>query len=82
MKLPRKRRVHDFTNAKRDSDYIFEAIADGTKAYMTGQGRGVKPGDYLLLRMNGDTDRYEIEQVEYYASPADVWIAQLIKVPD
>ncbi len=72
-------KIHDCTQDELDSDYFFEAIGDGTKAYMTSQGRSVRQGEYILLQTGTKVEKYKIEQVDYYCNPSDMWIALLSK---
>lgn len=77
----KKARIHDFTNAVCGSEYVFETIdAQGSKGYMTAQSRGVKLGDTIVIEPGNSPERYRVEQIEYYSSPADMWIALLVKV--
>ena len=47
----------------------------------TGWGRGIKPGDFILLS-NGDADtRYQFTTIDYYADPSDMWRAVLSFAP-
>jgi hypothetical protein len=73
--------THDYTASEHGVDYAFEAIApDSAKASMTGQKKGIKPGHIIVLRQNSNDVRYQVEHIDYYANPADMWTAQLIKI--
>lgn len=72
-------RTHDYTRHECGADYVFETVDNGSKGYMTGQGKGVKPGDYLLLKHESEVERYQVVTIDYYASPANMWIALLLK---
>jgi len=69
--------THNYTRYERDSDYFFELIEQGSKACMTGKGRGIKQGDYILLNNTTKAERYQVEKVDYYACPSDIWMALL-----
>jgi MioC protein len=71
----RKPKTHDYRKLVAGQDYIFEPIEGGDQAYLTGQGKRVKRGDYLIL-----SDRYQVEEIDYYANPPDMWIALLKRV--
>ncbi len=58
-------------------DYVFELAEEDKKAYITGQGRGIKPGDSIIL--DDDAGKYQVEKIDYYSNPSDMWIA-LVKV--
>lgn len=72
-------KTHDYTHELRDS-YIFEPIDNYGKAHMTGYGKGVKIGDRLLLKDADDTYTYQVEQIDYYLDPPDMWIALLQRI--
>lgn len=70
-------KTHDYTRFRNGQDYVFETTDNGSRGYMTGQGKGLKPGDVLLLGGRSHPVRYEIEEINYYANPHDMWIARL-----
>lgn len=47
---------------------------------MTGQKKGLKQGDYLIVRDGSSLCRYQIEEIDYYCNPSDMWIALLKRV--
>lgn len=49
---------------------------------MTGIGKGIKPGDYLILQRDSELCRYQVEEIDYYSDPPDMWMALLKKVID
>ncbi|MEO1378154.1 MAG: hypothetical protein AAFW70_28550, partial [Cyanobacteria bacterium J06635_10] len=67
----------------RGSDYVFEvAPEDVTKAYMTARSTGVKLGDYIVLQIGSESKQYQVEQIDYYSNPSDMWMALIKKVRD
>jgi MioC protein len=72
-----RRTTHNYTRQRQSADYFFEGTEQGLEAYMTGQGRGIKPGDYILLGNATKPEHYQVEKVDYYACPSDLWIALL-----
>ncbi|MEI2581633.1 hypothetical protein [Scytonema sp. PRP1] len=44
---------------------------------MTGQGKGIKRGDYIILCNGSQSCRYQVEEIDYYSEPPDMWIALL-----
>lgn len=79
----RKAKTHDYRRYERGTNYVFESTDGGMNGYMTAQGNKIKPGEYLLLQ---DEDKkssclYQVEEIDYYANPSDMWIAKLKKVP-
>ncbi|WP_331280993.1 hypothetical protein [Fischerella sp. PCC 9605] len=47
---------------------------------MTAQRRGIKRGDWIILRDDRYSYRYQVEEIDYYAEPPDMWIALLNQV--
>lgn len=69
--------VHDHTQKTDGIDYVFEVTANATQVHVTGYGKGIKHGDYLVLTQG----RYQIEEIDYYANPSCLWVASLVKAP-
>lgn len=80
-KHPAKPKTHDYTRFVYGSDYVFEIQSDGQTGYITGYGRGIKIGDYLILKKYNQPYRYQVKEIEYYANPSDMWMALLKEVP-
>lgn len=78
-RLQKSNNVHDYRHQQR-SDYAFELIDQGSKGHMTGQGGRIKQGDRILLCQDGQTVSYQVQAVEYYSSPSDLWTALLVNV--
>ncbi|AFZ01164.1 hypothetical protein [Calothrix sp. PCC 6303] len=83
----RRNKIYDYTQYVSGRDYVFEVGEDLTKAYMTAQGRGIKVGDRILIQKSdafgGRSDRiyhYDVEMIDYYSNPPDMWMASLIKI--
>jgi MioC protein len=72
-----KSKTYDYRQLIEGRDYIFESIEGGDRAYLTGQGKNVKRSDYLIL---SDRSHYQVEKIDYYANPPDMWIALLKRV--
>lgn len=78
-KKPSKRRQkrHNYTQYDADVDYIFEpADADGF-SYLTSQGGNIRRGDYIVLGNNVNPVQYQVEAIDYYSNPSDMWLASL-----
>jgi len=73
--------THDYSGKNRcwGHDYTFDPIDFGRKAKMSGWGRGINPGDFLIIDNhdigNGETTRYQIEEIRYCDDPPDMWFA-------
>jgi hypothetical protein len=76
--FPKRRGTHNYTYSESGSDYMFDAVSNET-GYMTGQGKGIKPGDYIVVRIEGTPTKYEVRAIDYYAAPPDLWTALLVK---
>jgi hypothetical protein len=70
-------KTYDYTRYVSGQDYVFESGNDLKKGYMTGQGKGIKRGDYIILKKGSDSCQYQVEEIDYYSEPADMWIALL-----
>lgn len=73
-------KTHDYSQQLCGSDYIFERVNEGTIGYMTGVGIGVKASDRIILRQGSESYQYQIEEIDYYSYPSDMWIALLKQV--
>ncbi|GAB1545528.1 hypothetical protein NUACC21_82040 [Scytonema sp. NUACC21] len=75
-----KNKTYDYTKYVCGRDYVFELADNLTQGYMTGQGKGIQPGDYIILHDGSNSERYQVEAIDYYSEPPDMWIALLQKV--
>ncbi|MDZ8024982.1 MAG: hypothetical protein RMY36_022935 [Nostoc sp. SerVER01] len=73
-------KIHDYSQQIWGSDYIFERVNEGTIGYMTGVGNGIKASDRIILRKGSESYQYQIEEIDYYSYPSDMWIALLKQV--
>ncbi|BBD68898.1 hypothetical protein NIES4072_37740 [Nostoc commune NIES-4072] len=79
--LKQKYKVHDYSQLVSGSDYVFERLNEGTIGYMTGSGTRIKPCDRIILQEGCESYQYQVEEVDYYSDPSDMWIALLKQVP-
>ncbi|BAY17687.1 hypothetical protein NIES2109_02690 [Nostoc sp. HK-01] len=77
-----KYKTHDYSQFVKGRDYVFESINQGLEGQMTGVGKGIQPCDYIILRRGVELTRYQVEEIDYYADPPDMWMALLKKVID
>lgn len=70
-------KIHDYSHSVDGSDYILESLPESLKVCMTGFGKGIKPNDYIMLQKGCESDYYQVEEINYYADPSDMWIALL-----
>ena len=77
-----KHKTHDFTECVPGTDYVFEVVENFNTAYMTAREIGVKPEDYIILQIDSESCRYQVEQIDYYSNPSDMWMALIKKIPN
>jgi hypothetical protein len=81
LSKPRKNKTYDYTDYVCGRDYVIESVADKPDScYMTSQSKGIKPGDRIILQNGSTFGLYEVEEIEYYSEPSDMWMALLVKV--
>jgi len=73
-------RTHDYRHLVWGSDYVFELLNTEMLASMTGIGEGIKADDYIILQKDGKSYRYQVQQIDYYSDPPDMWIAVLKEI--
>ena len=71
-----KRRVHRYENSAL-SDYCLEAIENQTGFYMTSCKAGVKKGDRIFISNADGSSEYQVNEIDFYCDPADMWVAKL-----
>ncbi len=74
----RAAKLHDFSRQSPDT-FVFEQIGE-SQAYMTGQGKNIQQGDQLLLQLEQHPALYQVQHIDYYAAPSDIWTALLFTV--
>jgi hypothetical protein len=77
---PKLTRVFDYRYMVPGMDYVFDQLGNDDGGYMTSQRRGVKVGNHILLMQGGIARKYQIQELDYYSSPGDMWIALLKKL--
>ena len=73
-----QKRKHDFTQREAGLDYAFDPENHYKGGYLTGQNKNIKQGDLIILKVNQRFKKYEVEEIDYYSSPRDMWTAKLI----
>lgn len=68
-------RNYNYTNLTPGKDFTLEIASDGLTADIIGQGY-IKQGDYITI-----SDKYRVDEVEYYSEPPDIWRAKVSLVP-
>jgi hypothetical protein len=75
-----KHKTHDYSSLIWGKNYVFEPQNGGTQGHMTGMGKGIKPDDYIILQHGSKSYRYQVEEIDYYSDPSDMWTALLKQV--
>ncbi|MEC4819328.1 MAG: hypothetical protein SAK29_39570 [Scytonema sp. PMC 1069.18] len=75
-----RNKIYDYTQQIYGRDYIFKSADDKTKGLMTGYGKGIKSGDYIIFRDGSHFYQYQVEEIDYYSKPSNMWIALLKKI--
>lgn len=74
--------THDYTKATWGRDYAVMKVFDGGRLLrLTGWGRGISSGDYMILRNGIATTRYCVDHIEYRSDPSDMWFADVTFAP-
>lgn len=75
-------KMHNYARRTPELHYVIEAATDepdGRHFYMTGNGRGVKAQDFILLQEEVGAVKYQVECIDYYCGMPDYWVAKLVK---
>ena len=65
----------------RNPEFVIHSIEDQPGFYhMTAQGPRVKLGESIEIEQSGQYRTYQIDDVESYSEPSDMWMALLHKV--
>jgi len=76
----RSPKLHDYTCYQQGIDYMLELSGTGNQGCITGQGKGIKSGEHILLKISDVPQCYEVKSIEYYSSPSTMWIATVERV--
>ena len=57
------------------------ATEDGRVIDIDGHGRGIRPGDYLLMRAGSGETRYQVDEIEYQRDPPDMFFGRATFAP-
>lgn len=61
-----------------NSEFIINSIEDQPGFYhITAQGPRVKLGESIEIEQSGQYQTYQIDDVEYYSEPSDMWMAMM-----
>lgn len=74
-------KTHDYTKPRWGHDYTFSPVNGGLKGELMGWGMGIEAGDYLIIRNGDGSSRYQVDEIEYFADPKDMWKATATFAP-
>jgi MioC protein len=78
--LKTEQKIHDYSKFISGKDYIFEWLNEDIEACMTGFSKDIKPGDYIILSSSNESSQYQVQEIDYYSNPPDMWMALLKRV--
>lgn len=74
--------IHNLSRQTWGNNYnIMEIHEKGMRVDLVGWRRGVKSGDYLLLKQGEGTTRYLVDSIRYVGNPDDMWFAETSFAP-
>ncbi|WP_299486951.1 hypothetical protein [Acaryochloris sp. IP29b_bin.137] len=73
----RRHKTHRYDQGQLGTEFFLETSTDSSVSYMTAQGPAVRPGDYIDIASPEGHLKFQVDEVEYYSDPADMWMAQL-----
>jgi MioC protein len=74
--------THNYTERRWGKDYSIIAIEDGGLSLaLSGWGRGIRSGDYIIIKNGDDTTRYMFDTISYHSDPSDMWNGTLTFSP-
>lgn len=72
-----RHKTHRYHQGQQGTEFILETTADTSVSYMTAQSPAVRPGDYIEIASPDGPLKFQVDEIEYYSDPADMWMAQL-----
>ena len=74
-------KTHNYTHLVCGKDYVLEKSENTGKSQMTATGKNVKSGDCIIITgSDGNSYKYQVEEIDYYSDPPDMWMALLKQV--
>lgn len=80
--LNRKGRTKTFSYVASNigQTFVLDIAPDSSFCYMTSLQAGVQSGDCVEIYHPDQMITYQIQEIEYYAEPSDMWMAKLLKI--
>ena len=70
--------THDLSSREWGCNYnIIQIYKRGMNLDLCGWHKGIKNGDYIILKNGTDTTRYKVDLVKYESEPRDMWNASV-----
>ncbi len=69
-------KTHDYTNRYWGHDYAITQLFPKNVIALTGWGRGLEVGDFIILENEESSTRYKLLEVDYLLNPSDMWHAK------
>lgn len=77
-----RQQTHDYTRRTWGHDCATMAVIDGgQRLCLSGWGRDIQEGDYLILPNGDGTTRYHVDSIDYRMDPPDMWFAEASFAP-
>lgn len=73
-------KTHRYNHGQLGSEFFLEQSSTIPISYMTAQGGRVCQGDYIDIDTPTGHLTFQVNEIEYYSDPADMWMAQLREV--
>ena len=75
-------RNHDLSMQVWGNNYnVMDVRNKGMQVDLVGWCKGIKSGDYLLLKQGDGTTRYLVDSIRYVGDPDDMWFAETSFAP-
>lgn len=75
-------KVHDYRQCGWGHNaYLTHTNDGGRTGSMSGWGRFIEPGDFVVLANGDDFASYRVDRIKYNSNPPDQWHAQVTWVP-
>lgn len=80
--LLRKNKTKTFSYDACDigKNLVLEADPDARLYYMTSLQAGVQLGDCVRINHRDEITTYQIQEIEYYTEPVDMWMANVLQI--
>ena len=79
--LPRKAQTHDYTVRKWGHDFRHGGPRKDGTIQISGWGRGLQEGGYLILPNGTASTRYRLTRLCYHSDPSDMWTGEVEFAP-